>query len=93
VCCNCHRYELSSFVNERVLIFIRDKVDSNASTLKKKTLCCGLQFRYIDVSSINNDHFQSYFNSINPSELEIIDSTESSTSAASLLTCLTGIRF
>jgi hypothetical protein len=42
-------------------------------------------FRYIDeVLSINNDQFHSYVDSINPSELEIKDTTESSTSASYL---------
>jgi hypothetical protein len=41
--------------------------------------------RYIDdVLSINNDKFHSYVNSIYPSELEIKDTTESSTSASYL---------
>jgi hypothetical protein len=39
-------------------------------------------FRYIkDVLSIKNDQFHSYVDSIYPSELEIKDTTESSTSA------------
>ena len=39
-------------------------------------------FRHIDdVLSINNDQFHSYVDSIYPSELEIKDTTESSTSA------------
>jgi hypothetical protein len=39
-------------------------------------------FRYIDdVLSINNDQFHSYVDSIFPSELEIKDTTESSTSS------------
>jgi hypothetical protein len=39
-------------------------------------------FRYIDdVLSINNNQFQLYVNSIYPNELEIKDTTESSTSA------------
>jgi hypothetical protein len=42
-------------------------------------------FRYIDdVLSINNDQFHSYIDSIYPSELEIKDITESSTSASYL---------
>jgi hypothetical protein len=42
-------------------------------------------FRYIDdVLSINNDQFHSYVDSIHPSELEIKDTTESSTSASYL---------
>jgi hypothetical protein len=42
-------------------------------------------FRYIDdVLSINNDQFHSYVDSIYPSELEIKDTTESSTSASYL---------
>jgi hypothetical protein len=42
-------------------------------------------FRYIeDVLAINNDQFYSYVDSIYPSELEIKDSTESSTSASYL---------
>ena len=42
-------------------------------------------FRYIDdVLSINNDQFNSYVDSIYPSELEIKDTTESSTSASYL---------
>jgi hypothetical protein len=42
-------------------------------------------FRYIDdVLSINNDQFHSYVYSIYPSELEIKDTTESSTSASYL---------
>jgi hypothetical protein len=42
-------------------------------------------FRYInDVSSINNDRFHSYVDYIYPSELEIKDTTESSTSASYL---------
>ena len=41
--------------------------------------------RYIDdVLSINNDQFHSYVDSIYPSELEIKDTTESSTSASYL---------
>jgi hypothetical protein len=44
-----------------------------------------LTFRYIDdVFSINNDQFHSYVDSIYPSELEIKDITESSTSASYL---------
>jgi hypothetical protein len=44
-----------------------------------------LTFRYIDnVLSINNDRFHSYVDSIYPSELEIKDTTESSTSASYL---------
>ena len=42
-------------------------------------------FRYIDdILSINNDRFYSYVDSIYPSELEIKDTTESSTSASYL---------
>jgi hypothetical protein len=42
-------------------------------------------FRYIDdVLSINNDQFHSYVDSIYPSELEMKDTTESSTSASYL---------
>jgi hypothetical protein len=42
-------------------------------------------FRYIDdVLSINNDLFHSYLDSIYPSELEIKDTTESSTSTSYL---------
>jgi hypothetical protein len=42
-------------------------------------------FRYIyDVLSINNDRFHSYVNFIYPSELDIKDTTESSTSASCL---------
>jgi hypothetical protein len=42
-------------------------------------------FRYIDdVLSINNDQFHSYVDSIYPSELEIKDTTESSTSVSYL---------
>jgi hypothetical protein len=42
-------------------------------------------FRYIDdVLSINNDQFHSYVDSIYPSELEIKDTRESSTSASYL---------
>ena len=42
-------------------------------------------FRYIDdVLSINNDQFNSYVDSIYPSELEIKDTAESSTSASYL---------
>jgi hypothetical protein len=42
-------------------------------------------FRYINtVLSINNDQFHSYVDSIYPSELEIKDTTESSTSASYL---------
>jgi hypothetical protein len=40
-------------------------------------------FRYIDdVLSINNNQFHSYVDSIYPSELEIKDTTQSSTSAS-----------
>jgi hypothetical protein len=43
------------------------------------------KFRYINnVLSINNDQFHSYVDSIYPSELEIKDTTESSTSASYL---------
>jgi hypothetical protein len=42
-------------------------------------------FKYIeDVLSINNDRFHSYVDSVYPSELEIKDTTESSTSASYL---------
>jgi hypothetical protein len=42
-------------------------------------------FRYIDdVLSVNNDQFHSYVDSIYPSELEIKNTTESSTSASYL---------
>jgi hypothetical protein len=42
-------------------------------------------FRYIDdVLSINNNQFQSHVDSIDPNELEIGDTTESSTSASYL---------
>jgi hypothetical protein len=44
-------------------------------------------FRYIDDAlhvSINNDQFHSYVDSIYPGELEIKDTTESSTSASYL---------
>jgi hypothetical protein len=41
-------------------------------------------FRYIDILSINNNQFNSYVDSIYPSELEIKDTTESSTSASYL---------
>jgi hypothetical protein len=54
---------------------------------KNKSLAVAFNstFRYIDgVLSINNDQFQSYVYSIYPSELEIKDSTESSSSASYL---------
>ena len=44
-----------------------------------------LTFRYIDdVLSINNDNFHTYVNTIYPNELEIKDTTESSTHASYL---------
>jgi hypothetical protein len=51
-------------------------------------------FRYIgDVLSINNDQFHSYVDSIlYPSELEIKDTTESSTSASYILNINAGIK-
>jgi hypothetical protein len=52
---------------------------------KNKPLAVALNspFRYIDdVLSINNDQFHSYVDSVYPSELEIKDTTESSTSAS-----------
>jgi hypothetical protein len=46
-------------------------------------------FRYIDdVLPINNAHFHSYVDSICPSELEIKDTTRSSTSALYLDKCI-----
>jgi hypothetical protein len=49
-------------------------------------------FRYIDEISINNDQFHSYVDSIYPSEPEIKDTTESSTSnSASYLDVLLNI--
>jgi len=54
---------------------------------KKKYLAVAFNstFRYIDyVLSINNNHFHSYVDLIYPSELEIKDTTESSTSASYL---------
>jgi hypothetical protein len=53
---------------------------------KKKPLAVAFNsiFRYIDVLSINNDHFHSYVDSVYPSELEIKDTTESYTSASYL---------
>ena len=54
---------------------------------KNKSLAVAFNstFRYIDdVLSINNDRFHSYVDSIYPSELEIKDTTESSTSASYL---------
>ena len=54
---------------------------------KKKSLAVAfnLTFRYIDdVLSINNNQFHSYVDLIYPSELEIKDTTESSTSASYL---------
>ena len=54
---------------------------------KNKSLAVAFNstFRYIDdVLSINNDQFHSYVDSIYPSELQIKDTTESSTSASYL---------
>jgi hypothetical protein len=50
---------------------------------KPLAVAFNLIFRYInDVLSINNDQFHSYVDSIYPSEPEIEDTTESSTSAS-----------
>jgi hypothetical protein len=53
---------------------------------KKKSLAVAFNstFRYIDVLSINNNQFQLHVDSIYPNELEIKDTTESSTSASYL---------
>ena len=53
---------------------------------KKKSLAVAFNstFRYIDVLSIHNNEFHSYVDSIYPSELELKDTTESSTSASYL---------
>jgi hypothetical protein len=52
---------------------------------KPLAVAFNLTFRYIDdVLSINNDQFHSYVDFIYPSELEIKDTTESSTSASYL---------
>ena len=52
---------------------------------KKLAVSFNLTFRYIDdVLSINNDNFHTYVNTIYPNELEIKDTTESSTQASYL---------
>ena len=52
---------------------------------KKLAVAFNLTFRYIDdVLSINKDNFHTYVNTIYPSELEIKDTTESSSQASYL---------
>ena len=52
---------------------------------KKLAVAFNLTFRYIDdVLSINNEHFHTYVNMIYPTELEIKDTTDSSTKASYL---------
>ena len=52
---------------------------------KKLAVAFNLTFKYIDdVLSINNEHFHTYVNMIYPTELEIKDTTDSSTKASYL---------
>ena len=57
---------------------------------KKLAVAFNLTFRYIDdVLSINNDSFHTYVNAIYPNELEIKDTTDSSTQTSYLDILLT----
>jgi hypothetical protein len=60
-------------------------MEKNDEKNKPLAVAFNSTLRYIDdVLSINNDRFHSYVDSIYPSELEIQDTTESSTSASYL---------
>jgi hypothetical protein len=71
-------------------IYISRHYNRFLDIMSHRELCCSHSsfhstLRYIDdVLSINNDQFHSHIDSIYPSELEIKDTTESSTSASYL---------
>jgi hypothetical protein len=83
---NPHEYQLCPYVSRFIFIFLYE-AEFIQKLLHEKNLplvvAFNSQFRYIDnVLSINNDHFHSYVDSIYHNELEIKDTTESSTSAS-----------
>ena len=80
-------YELCPSSRRHLSVFIRSGCHTVFALNGKKQLASrfNLTYRYIDdVLSINNPEFENYLGQMYPAELEIKDTTESSTSASYL---------